>query len=210
MRVRSWMGKAAVAALLATAVFGVSGMAIALDGQTRPRTDDVTLQFLGTENVDRRTEHLCDGEDGLYRRLKQVYTGEATGGTDRDLMNLTGPFEAVVHTFYNTQTFDGTTEGTYSIRDASTGKLKFLGKFIGATHSSGVEGVITGHIHDIDPATPDSAGMLVGTFRVGVVPDFPGQRRPFIVEGDIGGNDELPANEPAVVVAGNCGPSAEG
>jgi hypothetical protein len=61
-------------------------------------------------------------------------------------------------------------------------------------------------VTDIDPSTPESGGTLIGTFRVAVVPDFPGSPRPFLVSGDVGGDDQLPLNEPAVIQAGSCGP----
>ena len=65
-----------------------------------------------------------------------MYTGDTTGGSDRDPDNLSGNFTAHVRLF-NAATFDGTTQGTFEIRDPVTNKKKFHGHFLGATQVTG-------------------------------------------------------------------------
>ena len=164
MKKRTLVPLLAVAAALAAAG---TATAVAADRSRGPETEQVAAVFSFAPV--KLKQRQCLGQDGPYLEIKAKYRGSVTGDA-----RVAGAIEVEAHHLIDAAEGLGTSEGTFSIREAGTDELKARGRFYGVFtelvnfHGFAVgkivgEGTWLAHFGSVvDPATGSVAGQFGG------------------------------------------------
>ena len=181
----------AVAAAAASLVGGGVAWATAPgDAQVDPTL--ATFTFRSTHEKQR----ICSGEDGPYIEIRAHHEGTQVGDP-----RLSGVVDLEAHNFISLATGLGTSEGTFTIRDPATNKLKVSGKYYGVfTEGS--------KFHGFEIATVKAEGAgpneeLVGDGELRAVVKAEVNFATGEVAGQLGGASPDPRT-PAVIRRGYC------
>ena len=160
-RRRVGIGAAVVLALVATAV------AIAAGGNP-PDTDGVAAEVVYTDVQVKHRE--CEGVDGPYAEEFIRATGTSTGDP-----RLSGKYQIRIYLLVNLSNGVGIDEGTFTIRDPDTGRLKAAGKLKDAGEDLEItQGVLFGRIFN-EGVGPDEEtqgkGRIIANFRTTFGPE---------------------------------------
>lgn len=181
--------RSSVAFALAVAL-AASTAAIAAH-KNQPDTDEVAADVVYTHVKVKHRE--CEGVDGPYAEEFVRASGTATGDP-----RLSGEFEIRIYLIVNLTNGVGIEEGTFSIRDPDTGRLKARGRLKDAGTAEISQGVIYGRVFDEGAGPGEETqgdGQIIANFRTTFGPED--------VTTQIG-SEASDGRLPAVVWSGHC------
>lgn len=176
----------------AAGVLALAGT-VALAGSSAPRTDRVVASF-GLTMIEDPITRTCNGADGEYSELHDVFEGSLSSTDPR----MTGILTVKADILVNTNSGLGTGHGSFSIRNATTGDLQITGKF---------NGVVVDFVKFKGLAWGNAAGGggagLVSNLSVVIIPPAPG-----MIRGSAIGNFGAPVtgveSDPGVIQQESC------
>lgn len=173
------MKRLTIAAVSIVSLLAAGGAAVAVaasGGGTQVDAVHATFAFASTHELRR----VCAGEGGPYMEIRAHHEGTQTGDP-----RLTGALTLEAHNLVSLTTGLGTSEGTFTLRDPATGRLKARGTYAGIfTEGSKFDGLSTATLTDgeheseeiavlradVDLATGVVSGELGGAWSDGRSP----------------------------------------